>query len=76
MNNINKVIIVTSSFHIPRTEFIFLKQGISADSFPVDFKSLGYEINWTFFFPSAHGFYETSKGIREYIGRLYYYLKQ
>ena len=76
VNNINKVIIVTSSFHIPRTEFIFLKQGISADSFPVDFKSLGYEINWTFFFPSAHGFYETSKGIREYIGRLYYYLKQ
>ena len=74
--NINKVIIVTSSFHIPRTEFIFLKQGISADSFPVDFKALGYEINWTFFFPSAHGFNETSKGIREYIGRLYYYLKQ
>ena len=76
VDNINKVIIVTSSFHIPRTEFIFRKQGISADSFPVDFKALGYEINWTFFFPSAHGFYETSKGIREYIGRLYYYLKQ
>ena len=73
---INKVIIVTSSFHIPRTESIFSKQGISADSFPVDFKALGYEINWTFFFPSAHGFYETSRGIREYIGRLYYYLKQ
>ncbi len=76
VNNINKVIIVTSSFHIPRTEFIFLKQGISTDSFPVDFKALCYEINWTFFFPSAHGFNETSKGIREYIGRLYYYLKQ
>ena len=59
-----------------RAKKLFEKQGLLVEAFPVDFKSLGYEINWTFFFPSAHGFNETSKGIREYLGRLYYYLKQ
>ena len=73
-NNINEVIIVTSSFHMPRAEFLFRKQGINVASFPVDFEATGYKIDWTYFIPSASGFSKTSKGIREYTGRVYYFL--
>ncbi len=73
--DISEVIIITSSFHMPRAKLLFQKQGINVDSFPVDFKATGYKINWTYFFPSSSGFNKTSKGIREYIGRLYYLLK-
>ena len=73
LNNINNVLIITSSFHMPRAEFLFRRQGINIGLYPVDFKAIGYKVDWTYYLPSAHGFYKTSKGIREYIGRIYYF---
>ena len=72
---INKILLITSSFHMPRAKLLFDRQGIDFDTFPVDFKATGREFNWLSFLPSAGGFERTSGGIREYIGRLYYGLK-
>ena len=74
-NGINKILLITSSFHMPRAKLLFDRQGIISDTFPVDFKAIGREFTWLSFLPSAGGFALTSGGIREYIGRLYYELK-
>lgn len=74
-NGITKILLITSSFHMPRAKLLFDRQGIESDTFPVDFKATGRAFTWLSFLPSAGGFALTSGGIREYIGRLYYELK-
>ena len=74
-NGINTILLITSSFHMPRAKLLFDKQGIDSDTFPVDFKGTGRQFTWLSFLPSANGFALTSSGVREYIGRLYYELK-
>ena len=69
----NKIILVTSSFHMPRAKHIFEHEGIDSRAFAVDYRSGGIE--WLDFIPSAKGFFDTSSGIREYIGRLYYFMR-
>lgn len=69
---INNVLLITSSFHMPRAIAIFSKVGIVADAFPVDFKAQGKTNNWLEFIPNAGALNRTSNGLREFIGRLYY----
>ena len=71
-NGINKILLITSSFHMPRAKLLFDKQGIDSVPFAVDFKATGKDLNWLSFLPSSNGFKRTSEGIREYIGRIYY----
>ena len=75
VHQIKRILLVTSSFHMPRAKLLFDKQGIDSVAFAVDFKATGQTISWFSLMPSAGGFRETSEGIREYIGRLYYMLK-
>ena len=72
---INKILLITSSFHMPRAKLLFDRQGINAETFPVDFKVTGRELNWLSFLPSADGLALTSNGVREYIGLLYYEIR-
>ena len=72
---IESILLITSSFHMPRAELLFRQQDIELETFPVDFKALGKRISWLDFFPSASGFNQTSNGVREYIGRAYYSLR-
>ena len=72
---IKSILLVTSSFHMPRAELLFRQQGIDLETFPVDFRALGHSVNWLHFLPSAAGFDKTSQGIREFIGRAYYKFK-
>ena len=74
-NGINKVLLITSSFHMPRAKLLFDRQGIDSDTFPVDFRATGRDFSWLSFLPSASGFSKTSGGIREYISRVFYELK-
>ena len=74
-NRIKRIVLITSSFHMPRAKLLFDKQGIDSVPFATDFKATGKIISWLSFLPSANGFSRTSDGIREYIGRLYYKLK-
>ncbi|MDB3880472.1 YdcF family protein [Alphaproteobacteria bacterium] len=71
-NGIKKIVLITSSFHMPRAKLLFDKQGIDSVPFAVDFKATGKDLNWLSFLPSSDGFKRTSEGIREYIGRIYY----
>lgn len=69
------ILLVTSSFHMPRSKALFDRAGIDSEPYPADFREYGYNVNWLDFIPSAQAFKETSDGIREYLGRIYYRLR-
>lgn len=72
---LNKIILVTSSFHLPRAKLLFDQVGVETYPYPTDFKVASREITWLHFIPSADALRNTSSGIREYLGRIYYWLK-
>ena len=74
-HGLTKIILVTSSFHLPRAKLLFDKAGVDTYPYPTDFKAASREVTWLHFIPSADAFRDTSNGIREYIGRFYYWLK-
>ena len=71
-NNTNKVILVTSAFHMPRASKLFLKEGIEVQTYPVDFKAGISNITPMDFLPSADAFSSFQFSLRELIGRAYY----
>ena len=66
--------LVTSSFHMPRAVMIFEHEGVDVNPYPTDFRAKA-GLDWTSWVPSADAFGETSNGLREYIGRAYYWAK-
>ena len=72
---LTKIILVTSSFHLPRAKLLFDKAGVDTYPYPTDFKAASRDVTWLHFIPSADAFKATSNGIKEYIGRFYYWLK-
>lgn len=68
-------ILVTSSFHMPRAQMLFERAGVSVEPYAVDFKGQNRSLTLWSFIPSADAFWKTSSGIREYMGRLYYWLR-
>lgn len=72
-----KIILVTSGYHMPRAKFLFNKQNIDVESFPVDFMSslltkseiIRNPISWI---PNAKDLYNSSLAIREIMGRIFY----
>ena len=72
--SLESIILVTSSFHMPRALKIFEHAGIKAVPYATDFRSRSQTI-WLDWIPSAEAFGNTSRGFREYLGRLYYLLK-
>ena len=71
---LKRIVLVTSSFHMPRSKRLFDNAGIDSKAFPVDFRADRDTINWLDFIPNADAFADTSYGIREFIGRFYYRL--
>jgi len=72
----NRIILVTSAFHMKRAKKVFESEGISVQPYPVDFKSnksfissLRNPLNWM---PSSYSLNKSSSGIREIIGRFIY----
>ena len=69
-----KIILVTSAFHMNRAKKLFEKQGFNVVPYKIDFKTTrNKEIKLLDFLPSADKLRDTETGIRELIGRLYYY---
>ena len=66
--------LVTSAFHMPRALMIFEHEGLQVTPYPTDFRAKA-GLGWTSWVPSAVAFGETSNGLREYIGRAYYWAK-
>ena len=72
----NKIILVTSAFHMPRAQMLFDNEGIEVVSYPVDFKSLTTDsLTFMDYLPNGQSLAKTELGLRELMGRLYYWLK-
>ena len=74
--NQNKIILVTSAFHMKRAKKVFEREGIKVISFPVDFKGKKNFIsnfkNISNYIPSSKSLNMSSLAIREIIGRIIY----
>jgi uncharacterized SAM-binding protein YcdF (DUF218 family) len=53
---------------------LFDHAGINSVGYPTDFQA-NAATSWLDMIPSAEAFEETSSGLREYIGRMYYWLR-
>jgi len=74
--NINKILLVTSAVHTPRSLAIFKKLGIEAIAAPTDFNVVGsYGSSSIFdFLPDADALRSTTNALKEYIGLVVYKL--
>ena len=74
-----RIILVTSAFHMNRAKYIFNNENLSVIPYPVDFKKSNLKItqiinnpfNWI---PNAENLYISSLLFKELIGRFYYYI--
>jgi len=72
----NRIILVTSAFHMKRAKKVFEREGIIVEPYPVDFKSgdsiissIKNPLKWI---PNASSLNSTSDALREILGRLVY----
>ena len=70
-----KIILVTSAYHMPRSKKLFENAGIDVQTYPVDYKVGISELTPMSFLPSADAFSSFQFAWRELIGRLYYSYK-
>ena len=75
LNQNNKIILVTSAFHMLRAKKVFEAYNIEVIPFAVDFTNFHRKLTFMDFIPSAAAFSKTSFVVREIMGRLYYNLK-
>tara|TARA_B100000674_G_scaffold494937_1_gene520818 strand:- start:248 stop:1000 length:753 start_codon:yes stop_codon:yes gene_type:complete len=73
----SRVLLVTSAFHMRRSQRLFERQGMEVLPFPVDFQARGRWAGplWrdpTQWLPSATALYNSSRALRELLGRLVY----
>jgi len=70
----NRIILVTSAYHMYRAKKLFEKQKFDVISYKVDYKASGnHQVTFMDFLPSADYLKITEMGFRELIGRLYYF---
>jgi uncharacterized SAM-binding protein YcdF (DUF218 family) len=70
----DRVILVTSAFHIPRARFAFLSAGFDPLPFPTAYAVSDGPLRIWDFLPSASAFYLSSRALREYLALGYYRL--
>lgn len=68
-------VLVTSAFHVARSRELFVRQGLKPIMAPTDFKALGVSLGVQSFVPSSRGLLLTDRAIKEYLGRLWYWVK-
>lgn len=81
--NINRILLVTSAFHMPRSVKIFTKQNIEVIPAPTDFivsednisDNNSWESNLLNLLPDARYLDHTTLAIKEYLGIIIYKLK-
>lgn len=82
---VNRILLVTSAMHMPRSVALFEKQGFEVIPAPTDFIITKYDENLPFsqvwpnylfsIFPSADNLNKTSLALKEYIGILTYWAR-
>jgi uncharacterized SAM-binding protein YcdF (DUF218 family) len=70
-----KIILVTSAFHMHRAQRLFEAERFIVTPYRVDFKVPNERTTFLDFVPQAKAFFRASEATREWLGRLYYELK-
>lgn len=70
----NKIILVTSAYHMPRSKSLFERQGFEVIAYPVDSKVSFEATTILDYLPEGDSFKKSETAIRELIGRLFYRL--
>jgi uncharacterized SAM-binding protein YcdF (DUF218 family) len=68
------IILVTSAFHMPRSKSLFERKGFNVIVFPVDSKVGIGQSTLLDYLPNADSFRNSETGIRELLGRLFYFV--
>jgi len=68
----NKIILVTSAYHMPRSKSLFERQGFEVTTYPVDSKVLFEATTIIDYLPEGDSFKKSEIAIRELIGRVFY----
>ncbi len=75
-NQLTKIILVTSAFHMLRSEALFQKQGLDIITFPTDYKSLSFvNLALELWLPSPSYLEMSNIAIKEWIGIYSYKIK-
>ncbi len=67
-----RVLLVTSAFHMQRALGCFAKQGIFPDAAPADFRGAHLALGGAFFLPRGSALADSSGAWREFVGRIVY----
>ena len=70
----NKIILVTSAYHMPRSKSLFERQGFEVIAYPVDSKVSFEATTILDYLPEWDSFKKSETAIRELIGRAFYAL--
>lgn len=71
----DRIILVTSAYHMPRAVYIFKKFNMDILPAPTDYKRNTLPLSFFDFFPTLEAFILTSAAIHEYVGLFYYKIK-
>ncbi|MEM7180354.1 MAG: YdcF family protein [Spirochaetota bacterium] len=67
-----KILLVTSAFHMNRSEKLFRKEGFDVIPFPTDYHSVKWKRHWNMLIPSTHSLAISTIAIKEIVGTLVY----
>lgn len=71
-HSVDRVLLVTSAFHIRRALAAFRAAGIEATPAPTDYRGLEQDHTIVDWFPEAGALYKTTYAIKEYLGLIVY----
>jgi uncharacterized SAM-binding protein YcdF (DUF218 family) len=72
---LQRIILVTTAYHMPRAEYLFRTRGVPVLPFPTDYNTRYNEpVSVLDFLPQAGALGNTETALRETYGRLYYHL--
>lgn len=68
---IERILLVTSAYHMPRAVLLFERSGLKVFPYPTDFKG-EWRYDLSSFIPRPDCLHDSAKGIKEYLGLLFY----
>jgi len=69
---LEKLLLITSAFHMRRAQDCFQKVGLTFDTFPADFQTYDSNFNWGSIVPEASALYKWERLIHEWTGLVVY----
>ena len=73
---IRRVFLVSSAWHLPRAVRAFERQGLQVIPAPTAFENRTGELQAEDFFPGVHSLQRSYYAIHEYLGRLWYWIRE